>query len=491
VARLRPTIRHARAGWYRRPGGPWDGPSLAEGLGPAPAGAAEVAGWLRGMGVRRGDVVAWQLANGPEVELLYRASWQLGAVAAPLHHRAGRADVDAALSRLDPSVVVAGAGAPAAERSGSVVVEGKPAWAGATPALAASPARPTDIAVVLFTAGSSGRPKAVMHTHRGLLGKARSMARLHGLGPADVVLMPAPLAHVSGLLNGILVPSAAGMRSVLMPAWDPEEALAIIQRQRITFMVGPPTFFVGLMAAPGFSRERVASLRLVSGGGAGVTPAFAEDAADRLGAVVKRTYGSTEAPSVTTWRPGDPPAMARESDGRAGDDVEVRIVDPETGRPFSPSQSGEVWLRGPEVFAGYLDEDATRAAHARGGWFRTGDLGRLADGGWLTITGRLTEVIIRGGENIAAGELEAVLEQHPAVRHAVVVGYPDERLGERVCAFVVSSSPFDLEASSAWLAQRAVTRYKWPERVVRVRDIPVLEAGKPDRAELRRRAAAP
>ena len=140
----------------------------------------------------------------------------------------------------------------------------------------------------------------MLHTHRGLAHKALTMVDVHGLRGRDAVLMPAPLAHVSGLLNGILVPGAAGMRTVLMARWDPERALQLVEHERITFMIGPPTFFVQLMAAPGFTAERVATLRLVSSGGAGVTPAFVAEATERLGARVKRSYGSTEAPTITS-----------------------------------------------------------------------------------------------------------------------------------------------------------------------------------------------
>src|SRR5437016_4007850 len=299
------------------------------------------------------------------------------------------------------------------------------------------------------------------------------MHEVHALTADDAVLMPAPLAHISGLLNGVLLPGVAAMRAVLMERWDPEEALAIIAAERITFMIGPPTFFVTLMAAPGFTAERVRSLRLISSGGAGVTPAFVDQARQAFGAVVKRTYGSTEAPTVTTSHSGDPLDRARDTDGRATGEVELR-----TG------EGGELWLRGPELFVGYADPLQTRAAHARGGWFRTGDLATVDDG-WLTVVGRIKDVVIRGGENISVAEVEGVLEAHPAVRQAVVVGYPDDVLGERVAAFVVADGTFDLEATRSWFAQRGVTRFKTPERVVQVAALPTLAAGKPDRVALR------
>src|SRR5437764_12869640 len=175
------------------------------------------------------------------------------------------------------------------------------------------------------------------------------------------------------------------------------------------------------MAAGGFSAERVRSLRLISSGGAGVTSAFVEQARADFGAVVKRTYGSTEAPTVTTSHAGDPPDKARGTDGRPTGDVELRVAD-----------DGELLVRGPELFVGYADEAQTRDAHERGGWFRTGDLGALDDDGWLTIVGRKKDIIIRGGENVPAAEVEQVLEAHPLVRQAVAGGEPDVRLGGRV-----------------------------------------------------------
>jgi cyclohexanecarboxylate-CoA ligase len=394
---------------------------------------------------------------------------------------------------------VAAAELPAADLPGAVAIRVRGAgdsWRELVDAGARTPidpgqstARPSDLAVVLFTSGSSGTPKAVLHTHRGLGCKARIMRAAHGLGPADTVLMPAPLAHISGLLNGLLVPGAAGMTSVLMDRWDPDRALDLIEAEQVTFMIGPPTFFVSLMDAGSFSSDRVAPLRLVSSGGAGVTPTFVERAAAALGAHVKRTYGSTEAPTVTTSQVGDPADRARDTDGRPTGEVEIRIADPASGRAVPVGAEGEVWLRGPELFVGYVDAEQTAAAHARGGWFRTGDLGRLDHEGWLTIVGRLKDIIIRGGENIAAAEVEAVLESHPAVSQAVAVGYPDERLGERVAAVVVATGPFDLEACRSWFAARGVTRYKTPERVIRLDSLPLLAAGKPDRAELRALAA--
>ncbi len=501
TTRLRPTWVPSQARAYRRPGGPWDVPPLdvllsthagevVDGdtrLSAAQTDAlvATVAGGLRARGVGRGAAVAWQVPNSLAAAVLARACWRIGAVAAPLLHSFGAADVEGALGQIDPALVVQLA--PEALSDPTALTEAL----GGPPVPARGEAvRPSDVALVLFTSGSTGVPKAVLHTHRGLSWKATLMARVHGLGATDAVLVPAPMAHISGLLNGVLVPGAARMRSVLVRRFDPDQALDLVGRERISFLAGPPTFFIAMAHAlsEGHAAD-VSSMRLVSSGGASVTPAFVEDTARTFGCRVKRTSGSTEAPPVTTSTNDDPFEKARDTDGRAVGAVELRVSDPATGAKLPTGSAGELWVRGPEMFAGYADADQTAAVIAHGGWFRTGDLATVDEDGWLRIVGRLKDVIIRGGENISASEVEAALEAHPDVRHAVAVGYPDPLMGERVAAFVESAAPFDLEECRRWFAQRGVAKFKTPEKVVRLAQLPLLGSGKADRSELRRRAA--
>jgi len=441
------------------------------GTSPVEEEVAAIAGGLLAAGVGPGATVSWQLANGWPAVALFRATWRIGAVAAPIHHRAGPADVDALRDRLQPAVFVT---------TEQDIPTGLPLHA------ARGPIDPASVAVALGTSGSTGTPKVALHTHRALVHKARTMAVVHDLGPDDTVLMPAPMAHISGLLNGVLL-ALTGLRVVPMGRWDPVLALELIERERITFMVGPPSFFVSLTGAAGFDPLAVRSLRQISCGGAGVTPSFVRSMSATLGCRVKRTYGSTEAPSVTTSTLDDPAERAARTDGRPVGEVELRTVDPVSGTATAASEAGELWVRGPELFAGYDDPAATAAAFADGGWFRTGDLATIDADGWLTIVGRIKDVIIRGGENIAATEIENVLEAHAAIHQAVVVGEPDERLGERVCAFVVSAQPFSLAECRAWFADQGITPFKWPERVETLTELPQLSSGKPDRAALRGR----
>ena len=228
---------------------------------------------------------------------------------------------------------------------------------------------------------------------------------------------------------------------------------------------------MALMDCPGFDPARVATLRMISCGGAGVTPSFCRRARRTLSAVVKRSYGSTEAPTIATSRFDDPPDMMIHTDGRAFGESRLRT-----------DGTGELWATGPELARGYLDPQATAEAFVDG-WFRTGDLAAIDDG-WVTVTGRLGDRIIRSGENISAAEVEQHLEAHPAVRQAAAVAEPDDRLGERVAAFVVAPEGFGLAACRAWFAQRGAARFITPERIEVVDALPVLASGKVDRMKL-------
>ncbi len=267
---------------------------------------------------------------------------------------AGGAEIDLMLAAVEPKVWLSRDDVRGPESRFATLLDGAP--------VTASDARPDDLAVVIFTSGSTGGPKAALHTQRSLAYKGRMMAKVHGLRRRDVVLMPAPIAHVSGLLNGVLVPGAAPFTSYLVERWDTARALDTIERERVSFMIGPTTFFVGLMHDPGFSPEKVASLRLVSSGGGGVSAAFVEEASRVLGCRVKRTYGSTEAPTTATSGARDSRRRAAETDGRAIGAVELRATDPETHREVPPGETGELWVQGPELFSGYAVAEQTAAA---------------------------------------------------------------------------------------------------------------------------------
>ncbi len=442
--------------------------TLAE-LAPRDPRITAVSKMLRDRGVSYGDAVAWRLPNSDAAMALLWACWSMGVIAVPIHHRATDIEMTSMLSRLevalvvDPVEVVAALDAAGAATEPVVDLTSMPMI------------EPHDIALILHTSGSSGVPKAVRHSHFALAYKAATMVVTHGLTQADCVLMPAPLGHISGILNGVLVPAAARMRTVLMERWDPDHAIDLIHATGVSFMVGPPTFFLTMRDTRRFRASKVRSLRLISAGGAGVTAELCEELAGTFGATVKRSYGSTEAPTMTTTHVGDPVERGWTTDGRAVGSAELRI-----------DASGELEVRGPELFVGYADAAQTASAMTTDGWFRTGDLATLDDG-WLTITGRLGDVIIRGGENVSPGEVEGVLAEHPSVRQVVVDGVPDERLGERVRAVVelMPATTFNRDDCARWCAERGLARFKWPDDVRVIDHMPLLASGKPDRHALR------
>ncbi len=424
--------------------------------------ARRLARGLQDRGVSAGGTVVFQLPPGLDAVIAFHACWMMGAIAAPIHHRYSTQEVDALLTRLSPSIYF---------RDGHVM----------RAAFARQELRtevnvdPDDIAVILATSGSSGRAKLVRHSHDALAYKGRLMAVVHGLTSDDAALMPAPVAHISGLLSGVLVPGAARMAAIFLRTWSPDLAINLIERNGVTFMVGPPTYFVQMNRSAIFERARLQSLRLISCGGAGVTPEFARQTSVAFDAVVKRTYGSTEAPSVASSHAGDPPELGWTTDGRATGPVELR-VDQETG---------ELCVRGRELFRGYLDPSDTAAAIDGGGWFRTGDRAHIKDG-WVTILGRLRETIIRGGENIDPHEVEAACEGLEGLHQGVVGPYPDEVMGERVALVFVGERNLTVNEVRDHCGRSGLASFKMPERVLRVSAIPELSMGKPDRQFVRR-----
>src|SRR5262249_5193234 len=283
---------------------------------------------------------------------------------------------------------------------------------------------PTDaeaIALVIHTSGTTADPKGVLHSHATLLAEAYSLGPAHGLTAADPVLMPSPLPHVSGLVHALLVPAALGTAAVLMDRWDAGDALRAIARERVTYMVGAPIFLRDLAQHPERPAHDLSSFRLFSCGGADVDPTLVRTAAAALGCVAKRVYGSTEFPTISTCLPDDPPERCITTEGRPIGAAEIRLVD-DHEHPVGTEVEGEVLARGPECCLGYLDPALNAEAFTPDGWLRTGDLGVLDAQGFLRITGRKKDIIIRKGENISAREVEDLLATHPDIAEVAVVG---------------------------------------------------------------------
>lgn len=336
---------------------------------------------------------------------------------------------------------------------------------------------PLGVKMVLYTSGTTGRPKGVLHSHVSIARIVRESGAHWGLTAGEATLMPSPVTHVSGYANGLEAPFLCGTRTVLMESWDAQAALALIERHRAVGTVAATPFLVELAAAARHSGNRLPSFRFFACGGAAV-PADLIPAANAAfeNCRALRVFGASEVPLVTFGWPHDE-QLAATTDGQVVD-YDVRIVDAHE-RDLPDGVEGEILARGPGMMLGYADADQTREAITPDGFFRTGDLGVRTPQGALTVTGRKKDLIIRGGENISAKEIEDVLHAHPAVRESAVVAMPHDRLGEGVCAYVIAAGTVPTGADLAAHVQASgLARQKIPERFEFRDDFPRTASGK-------------
>jgi len=346
---------------------------------------------------------------------------------------------------------------------------------------------PGSVKMLLFTSGTTGRPKGVLHSHNTLYRVLQQSARHWGISPGDAMLMPSPVTHVSGYGNGLELPFVAGTRTVLMESWNAAEAIALIERHQVTGTVAATPFLVELAKAASAAGKRLPSFRFFACGGAAVPPDVipaANRAFERCRAF--RVFGSSEVPLVTLGYPAAADEMLAATTDGAPIDYTVRVVD-DAGQDVAPGADGEILARGPAMFLGYCDRRQTEEAITPDGYFRTGDIGCITPEGALLITGRKKDLIIRGGENISAKEIEDVLHAHPAVEEASVVAMPHARLGEGVCAYVIlrSDAVADADALAAHVAASGLARQKIPERFEIVSELPRTASGKIRKDQLR------
>lgn len=428
-----------------------------------------VAHGLHRAGVRAGDVVSSQLPNTAEALVLALAVDHLGAVHNPITTIAGSREVDFILRQAGSRVFV--------DRTDHELLA---VDAGDDPIALAPPGPPEATRFLVYTSGSTAEPKGARHSDATLLAECAAQARYHRLGPDEVFVMPSPVAHVSGLIYGVLLPVFLGATSVLLARFDPTEFLATIERERGTFSAGATPFLQGAADHPDVERFDLSSLRVFPCGGADVPPDLIRRARARLGVRTGRGYGSTEFPSITSAAgPDDPDDKRAETDGRPIGENRIRC-----------SSDGEIEAIGPERFLGYLDASLDADAFTDDGWLRTGDLGVIDADGYLTVTGRAKDVVVRLGEKIPAKEVEALLREHPAVADAALVAVPDARTGERGCACLVvapGASPPSLEDLGPWLLDRGLSRRRLPEQIEVVAELPRTPSGKVDKRALRDR----
>ena len=463
------------------------------------------AGALRERGLGEGDVVSWILPNWREAAIAHWGVLLLGGVSNPIvpiyRHREVRYILDQAgtgavvipgdFRGFDYEAMIEELGPELPTLRSVFTVEGSgrnddfaTAIRDAEPA--AHDGGDADApALLLYTSGTTADPKGAIHTHNTLDFELRSMIEFYGLDAGAVIYMPSPLSHVTGLLYGIQMPAMLGASAVLQDQFEPATGLALVADHGCTFSVGATPFLHGLCEAQE-AAPRTLALETFVCGGADVPAELIRRASQTLGCRATRAYGSTEFPTVTGGNADDPEARRAETDGRVFDHCEVRVVD-ERGAIVPDGTPGELQARGPELFPGYLAGAGSDAIDADG-WFSTGDLVSIEDG-YLTVEGRIKDVILRGGENISVKEVADLLYEHPEVAEVAIVAMPDPRLTERACAYVVPEAGRtpSLADLVAHLETHRMARQKLPERLELVTELPKTASGKVQKHVLRTR----
>ena len=439
--------------------------------------ARRLAAGLRSRGVGPGDAVAIQLPNWVEAAVSFWAAAFLGAVVVPIVHFYGRKELSHIISVARPKAFIT------AEEFGRLKYQ--PDLCADVPIVGlvgtdfddlladeplrgTIPADPASPALIAFTSGTTSDPKGVVHSHQTLGFETRQL--LANYTPdRGRQLTATPVGHFIGMLGAFLIPVLEGASIDLCDVWDPGKVLSLIESDGLSVGGGPPYFVTSLLDHPDCTPEHMSHFKTVGLGGSTVPAAVTRRLAD-MGIFVFRSYGSSEHPSITGSSRDAPEEKRLYTDGNARPGVEIRL-----------GPDGEIYSRGPDLCLGYTDDAMTRQSFDDDGWYRTGDIGVLDDDGYLTITDRKADVIIRGGENISALEVEEVLLGMPAVAEAVVVAAPDPRLGERAAAVLRIRDGHrmpSLDDVRAHFKQVGVAIQKWPEELHRVDDYPRTASGK-------------
>ncbi|HLM96264.1 MAG TPA: AMP-binding protein, partial [Acidimicrobiales bacterium] len=468
---------------------PWTG-TFADVLGAA----RRMASALQERGIGAGDVVAFQLPNWIEAAVSFWAAALLGAVVTPIVHFYGPKEVAYILRRTAVRALITAdrfghqdylealdeirVGAPSLELVAVVGDDPVPSWAipfdrllDSQPMAAPAVVDPSSPALVAYTSGTTADPKGVVHSHRTIGFEIRQLAAMQTGNPP--LLVGAPVGHAIGMLSGLLLPVWKGEPINLIDVWNPGAVLAAMLEDGVASGSGATYFLTSLLDHPDCTPEHLKLMSRIGLGGSPVPAAVTERMA-ALGISAIRSYGSTEHPSTTGSRHEEPEVKRHYTDGRPLLGVELRLVD-EDGHEVACGGRGEILSRGPDCCIGYTDPALTASSFDVEGWFATGDVGVLDEDGYLTIVDRKKDIIIRGGENISALEVEEMLMRIPGVAEAAVVAAPDERLGEHVCAFVrltEGSTPVELADVRAQLQGAGMARQKWPEELRLVPELP-------------------
>ncbi len=473
--------------------------------------ALRLAGFFLESGLKPGDVVAFQLPNWTESAILALATRMTGIVINPIPPIYRESELGYILAdcgakmifvpqvfrKHDHTAMMEGLRAqlPALRHIVTVRGSGAITWdevLSAAPVKSLPEVDPAAVMMVMYTSGTTGKPKGVMHTHYGFDHRVRSMGEAWGIGPDDVVFMPSPVSHITGAFWAFDMPWVRGNRSVLIDVWAAEDGIRCIEENRCTVSGGATPFLQQLLDMARGKPGMLASLRLFFCGGTTVSPDLIRLASATFpNGLFFRAYGSTEMTCATLGISGRAETQyGAETDGAIRYPTEVRIVDPAGDAPISDGEEGEILARGPGLFVGYLHAADNAGNFEPDGFFRMGDLGCRVHGDYLVITGRKKDIIIRSGENISPKEVEDLLYNHPAVAEVAIVAMPSSLTGEKGCAFIIPrpGQNIDLAEIRRFLDGEGLARQKYPEHVVLVDDLPRVPSGKVKKDVLRLRA---
>ena len=351
---------------------------------------------------------------------------------------------------------------------------------------------PGAVMIAMYTSGTTGKPKGVLHAHYGFDHRVLTMGEAWGIGPEDVVFMPSPVTHITGAIWAFDMPWVRGCRSVLIDVWAADDGLRCIEKNKCTVSGGATPFLQQLLDTAGSHSNALKHLRIFFCGGTTVSPELIRRAsADFPHCLFFRAYGSTEMISTTLGiRSRAQAEMGAETDGEVVYPAEVQIVGADGETPVEDGEEGEILARGPGLFVGYLHPADNEGAFTEDGYFRMGDLGRLVHRDYIVITGRKKDIIIRSGENISPKEVEDALYAHPAIAEVAIVAMPSATTGEKGCAFIIprAGQTIDLPEIRRFLDEAGLARQKFPEHIVLVEDLPRVPSGKVRKDVLRDRA---
>lgn len=461
---------------------------------------------LAACGVGRGDVVTYQLPNCWEFIALALACAKIGAVANPVMPIFRQHELDFMLNFGESKVFIVPKcfrgfdyeamaremlpGLPHLARLVVLGGEGPDSFDAVlmredTPPLSGPGIGPDDVLLLMYTSGTTGEPKAVMHTSNTLFSNLHAYIEVMELSDADIVLGASPMAHLTGYGYLAMIPLILNATTVLQDIWDPKRALEIVRAENVTFSMASAAFVADLCLAVENGAESAPSFTRFNCAGAPIPPVVIERAWKLMGLRVSSAWGMTECGAVTVTEPARALEKSGVSDGRPLPGIEVKVVDA-NGLPLPAGETGSLRIRGASLFGGYLKRPHLNATDADG-WFDTGDLAFLDTEGYLRINGRSKDLVIRGGENIPVIEIENLLYKHPAVMTCAVVGFPDQRLGERVCAFVSLKPGASLSFTdlTAYFETQKVARQYFPERLEIVDSLPATPSGKLQKFKLR------